>query len=109
MALTDLGEFSKNRPILFVGHDIGNGKRKYQFASAEYRNNVDLTEYKKLIKQTIRSVKPDIKVKVETDGYVLAKNAITDGEARTIGKKMAKTELRRFLYDRNVLFEGKTI
>ena len=64
---------------------------------------------KKLIRKTIHQVIPDIKVKVKPDKYILEKDAITNGQARRIGRLMAQTELYEFARSRIVLFEGKEI
>lgn len=109
LAGTQLGSYCINRPILFVGKDQGMGFREYFLADRNNRTEVDLTEYETLITDTIHEVVPDIKVWVYPDRYMIKKDQVTSGQARKIGRLMAKTELNRYAQKRVVLFEGKEI
>ena len=45
--------------------------KEYKLADVYHRNNVDLTDYQKIIKKAIRSVKPDAQVLVESKRLIL--------------------------------------
>ena len=60
IASTPLGAYSIDRPILFIGKNKGKNLKEYFLADKDFRNEIDLTEYKKLIKFE-RKKKPQIK------------------------------------------------
>ncbi len=109
LARSPLGDYCIDRPVLFVGRNRGNGEREYLLADKTFRDKVDLREHKKLIKETIHQVVPDLKVKVKSDRYIFDKDKVTSGQARRIGRLMAKTELNQYAHRRAVLFEGREI
>ena len=77
--------------------------KEYKLADVYHRNNVDLTDYQKIIKKAICSVKPDAQVLVESHRFVVL-NGLSDGEARTVGKELSATCLGRYAMQRPILF-----
>lgn len=62
-------------------------KRTYQFKSVKLRDNVDLRDFEPIIKAGFRGIRPDIRVEVVQNRYVIYGN-ITNSELRKIGKRI---------------------
>ena len=69
---------------------------------------VDLTEYKDIIKSTIAKVVPDAEVTVLPDRYIIYTD-ISNSNAVSIGRALARTKLGDFCAVKYVLFRGKKI
>lgn len=80
----------------------------YQLANPEYRNNVDLTKYKKLIEKLVTDEVPDAMVIVKETQYYVSPD-LTRGQAIRIGRAIASSEIGKYTMSRPSLFVGKKI
>lgn len=65
--------------------------RKYEFASSEFRNEVDLRDYEDMIKKAVHEVIPSAAVKVEQFSYSVTPSP-SKGDAIRIGRILSKGE-----------------
>lgn len=79
--------------------------RTYKLANLEYRKEIDLRKYSALIIESVQKVVPNAKVTVNENDYIVHDD-ITSGDARKIGKILARSKLGKYCLQRPVLFES---
>lgn len=82
--------------------------RIYELANTELRGEVNLLDYKNIIKQVINEEAPTVKVTIEPDRYILDTD-ISKGQAIRIGKKIAQSQLGQYCLLRSILFVGHSL
>ena len=87
---------------------MANKRRKCKLVNSEY-NDVDLTQYSQLIKDTIDKIVPGKNPKVFKDYF--STDPLTQGEAVAVGRELAKIPVLKD-FGKTVttfrLFDGKT-
>ena len=69
---------------------------------------VNLADYEDIIKDTIVKIVPDAEVSVLSDRYIIH-TEISQSNAVSIGRALARTELGNFCDVKYVLFKGRKI
>lgn len=83
--------------------------RKYYLQDPDYKKTIDLTDYKKLIEDTVHEISPSTNVEVFKDHYTISPD-MSKGEVIKIGRKLAQSNnLGQYCIIRALLFKGEDV
>ena len=78
--------------------------RKFELASEDTRAYVDLRDYERIIRETVERVIPGATVVIRRNCFII--DALTQGQSRSLGRELSKTDLVKYQKTVCRLFAG---